>query len=110
MKNYGDFGACYPPRPNTLLDLHNFSDHTQPYPVIANNYLYSDLISLPQINRGSSYYISMDNQSIVDVNEKSKCLLSCHSLQFHTLQFGCVLYVSPKFVTMRHAIIVYTLY
>ena len=80
MKNYGDFGGCYAPRPNTLLDQHNFSDHTQPYPIIANNYLYSDLISLPQINRGSSYDISMDNQSIVDVNEKSKCLLSCHFL------------------------------
>ena len=30
MKNYGDLGGCYPPRPtaltdNTLLDLHNFS-------------------------------------------------------------------------------------
>ena len=28
MKNYGDLGGCYPPRPtpstdNTLLDLHN---------------------------------------------------------------------------------------
>ena len=30
MKNYGDLGKCYPPRPtaltdNTLLDLHNSS-------------------------------------------------------------------------------------
>ena len=30
MKNYGDLGGCYPPRPttwtdNTLLDLHNSS-------------------------------------------------------------------------------------
>ena len=30
MKNYGDLGRCYPPRPtastdNTILDLHNSS-------------------------------------------------------------------------------------
>ena len=30
MKNYGDLGGCYPPRPkasmdNTLLDVHNSS-------------------------------------------------------------------------------------
>ena len=46
MKNYGDRGGCYPPRPtaskdNTLLDLHNSScdtkaefnaqPHTQPH-------------------------------------------------------------------------------
>ena len=35
MKNYGDLGACYPPRPtastdSTLLDLHNSSSDTQP--------------------------------------------------------------------------------
>ena len=33
MKNYGDLGGCYPPRPtastdNTLLDLHNSSEDT----------------------------------------------------------------------------------
>ena len=33
MKNYGDLGGCYPPRPtastdNTLLDLHNSSYDT----------------------------------------------------------------------------------
>ena len=34
MKNYGDLGGCYPPRPtastdNTLLDLHNSSYDTK---------------------------------------------------------------------------------
>ena len=34
MKNYGDRGGCYPPRPtastdNTPLDLHNFSYGTK---------------------------------------------------------------------------------
>ena len=46
MKNYADRGGCYPPQPsasadNTLLDLHNSSYHTQPHPIIANNYILS---------------------------------------------------------------------
>ena len=41
MKNYGDRGGCYPPRPtastdNTLLDLHNSSKDTQPHSLIVN--------------------------------------------------------------------------
>ena len=41
MKNYGDLGGCYPPRPtastgNTLLDLHNSSYDTQPHSLIFN--------------------------------------------------------------------------
>ena len=40
MKNYGDLGGCYPPRPtastdNTLLDLHNSSYDTQPHSLIV---------------------------------------------------------------------------
>ena len=40
MKNYGDLGGYYPPRPtastdNTLLDLHNYSYDTQPYSLIV---------------------------------------------------------------------------
>ena len=40
MKNYGDLGGCYPPRPtastdNTLLDLHNSSEDTQPHSLIV---------------------------------------------------------------------------
>ena len=39
MKNYGDLGRCYSPRPtastdNTLLDLLNSSRDTQPHSVI----------------------------------------------------------------------------
>ena len=41
MKNYGDRGGCYLPRPtastgNTLLDLHNSSQDTQPHSLIVN--------------------------------------------------------------------------
>ena len=41
MKNYGDLGGCYPPRPtastdNTLLDLHNSSYDTQPHSFTVN--------------------------------------------------------------------------
>ena len=42
MKNYGDLGGCYPPRPtastdNTLLDLHNSSKDTQPHSLIVKS-------------------------------------------------------------------------
>ena len=40
MKNYGDLGGYYLPRPtastdNNLLDLHNYSYDTQPYSLIV---------------------------------------------------------------------------
>ena len=37
MKNWADFGGCYPPRPitHTLLDLHNSSYSTQPHSFIT---------------------------------------------------------------------------
>ena len=43
MKNHGDLGGCYPPKPtasmdNTLLDLHNSSYDTQPNSLIVNYY------------------------------------------------------------------------
>ena len=42
MKNYGDLGGCYRPRPtasteNTFLDLHNSSYDTQPHSLINSN-------------------------------------------------------------------------
>ena len=48
MKNYGDLGGCYPPRPtastdNTLLDLHNSSYDTQLYSLAVK---YADLLQL----------------------------------------------------------------
>ena len=41
MKNYRDLGGCYPPQPtastdNTLLDLHNSSQDTQPHSYSAS--------------------------------------------------------------------------
>ena len=41
MKNYGDLGGCYPPRPtastdNTLVDLQNSSKDSQPHSLIVN--------------------------------------------------------------------------
>ena len=43
MKNYGDLGGCYPPRPtastdNTLLGLRNSSYNTQPHSLIVNKH------------------------------------------------------------------------
>ena len=35
LKNHGDFRGCYGLADNTLLDLHNSSDHTQPHPIIV---------------------------------------------------------------------------
>ena len=39
MKNSADLKECYPQRPkdNTLLDLQNSSNPTQPHSTIANN-------------------------------------------------------------------------
>ena len=35
-QNYEDLRGCYPPKPhNTLLDLHNSSEDTQPHSIIA---------------------------------------------------------------------------
>ena len=37
LKNDEDWGRCYHPRvDNSLLDLHNFSDDAQRYPIIDN--------------------------------------------------------------------------
>ena len=40
MKNYGDLGGCYPPRPtaasDNTLDLHNSSLDTQSHLLIVN--------------------------------------------------------------------------
>ena len=41
MKNYGDLRGCYPPWPtaltdNTILDLHNSSQYTQPHSLTVN--------------------------------------------------------------------------
>ena len=41
MKNYGDRGGCYPPRPtasmdDTFLDLHNSFEDTQNHSLIVN--------------------------------------------------------------------------
>ena len=48
MKNYGDLGGCYPPRPtastdNTLLDLHNSSQDTQPHSLTVKYNIYAKL-------------------------------------------------------------------
>ena len=51
MKNYGDLGGCYPPRPtasteNTLLDLHNYSQHTQPDSLPVKYTIFHDFVYL----------------------------------------------------------------
>ena len=44
MKNYGDLGGCYPPRPtastdNQFLDLHNSLQDAQPHSLIVDEAL-----------------------------------------------------------------------
>ena len=57
MRNYGDLGGCYLPRPtastdNTLLDLHNSSQDTQPNSLIVKciyiyyKYLYIHILQI----------------------------------------------------------------
>ena len=44
MKNYGDLGGFYPPRPtastdNALVDLHNSLKDTEPHSLIVNYFI-----------------------------------------------------------------------
>ena len=53
MKNYGDLGGCYPPRPtastdNTLLNLHNSSYDTK---AEFNNFFYYSFKIIPSLEK-----------------------------------------------------------
>ena len=73
MKNYGDLGGCYPPRPtasrdNALLDLHNSSKDTQPHSLIFN-YFIGPLGSL-KINQQLIQWISSSKLLVVTIDNK----------------------------------------
>ena len=73
MKNYGDLGGCYPPRPraptdNALLDLHNSSKDTQPDSLIVN-YFIGPLGSL-KINQQLIQWISSSKLLVVTIDNK----------------------------------------
>ena len=68
------------------------------------------LISLPQVNRRSPDHVSVNDQSVVNVNEESKSVFPCHSFQFNALQFGSMLHVCHEFLTLCHSIIVHPLF
>ena len=60
MESYGDLGGCYPPRPtaskiNTLLDLHNSSEDTQPHSLIVE-------LNLDKTNCRAIYLFLFDNE------------------------------------------------
>ena len=46
LKNYANLGRYYSLKPNTLLDLHNSSNHTQPRPIQSTTALWT-----PRYNR-----------------------------------------------------------
>ena len=57
MKNYGDLGGCYPPRPtastdNTLLNLHNSSYDTK---AEFNNFFYYSFKIIPSLEKKKTY-------------------------------------------------------
>ena len=63
MKSYGDLQGCYPPQPtastdNTLLDLHNSSQDTQPHSLIVK---YSNL---DKTNGLAIYLFLFDNEQL----------------------------------------------
>ena len=73
MKNYGDLGGCYSPRPraptdNALLDLHNSSKDTQPDSLIVN-YFIRPLGSL-KINQQLIQWISSSKLLVVTIDNK----------------------------------------
>ena len=71
MKNYGDLGGCYLPRPiasmdNTLRDLHNSSQDTQPHSLIVK-YCTSTGTCMPQqyyFNPFTTWTFMCDNPPI----------------------------------------------
>ena len=68
MKNYGDLGGCYPPRPkastnNTLLDLHNNILHKI---LSLIHYL---LIINPTISRFASRLLRLSHNSTITPND-----------------------------------------
>ena len=59
MKNCGDLGGCYPPRPtastdNTLLNLHNSSYDTK---AEFNNFFYYSFKIIPSLEKKKHTYL-----------------------------------------------------
>ena len=106
MKNYGDLGGCYPPRPqaevdNTLRDLHNSSYDTKAesnnfFLLIQNNSQFKDIAktSLPPSMLSSSSIVHVQGCSAPQIFSKqqmspfelSSCC-SCHVFSYFFAQF-----------------------
>lgn len=72
-------------------------------------YLLSDLISLPQIYRGTKGNISMNDKSIVDIDEEGHFLIPAGINNIHSLQLFGQTYILFKFITASNSFVIYFL-
>lgn len=72
-------------------------------------YLLSDLISLPQIYRGTKGNISMNDKSIVDIDEEGHFLIPAGINNIHSLQLFGQTYILFKFITASNSFVIHFL-
>lgn len=72
-------------------------------------YLLSDLISLPQIYRGTKGNISMNDKSIVDIDEEGHFLIPTGINNIHSLQLFGQTYILFKFSTASNSFVIHFL-
>ena len=101
MKNYGDLRGCYPPRPtastdNTLLDLHNSSQDTQPHSLLVKYLCYASLFIGPACNIHEKLdwiiekKVACKIKAILEKNDMPLSLSSSIQLTLHIHTAGCV--------------------
>lgn len=72
-------------------------------------YLLPDLVSLPQIYRRSKGNISMNDKSIVDIDEEGHFLIPAGINNIHSLQLFGQTYILLKFITASNSFVVHFL-
>lgn len=72
-------------------------------------YLLPDLVSLPQIYRRSKGNISMNDKSIVDIDEEGHFLIPAGINDIHSLQLFGKTYILLEFITASYSFVIHFL-
>lgn len=72
-------------------------------------YLLPDLVSLPQIYRRSKGNISMNDKSIVDIDEEGHFLIPAGINNIHSLQLFGKTYILLEFITASYSFVIHFL-
>lgn len=72
-------------------------------------YLLPDLVSLPQIYRRSKGNISMNDKSIVDIDEEGHFLIPAGINNIHSLQLFGKTYILLEFITASYSFVIHSL-